>query len=177
MISLTFQSITDMTIKNQCSNIKLTSPVYFIKDVTCHIQFPQQVNTKSIMRANFMAGVNRDTFGGILLYHLQRKEGASTGAQLLVIWGYRDDIHYLDVHIIEYEGTLDCDKLKKLYNVYNCHDIWLDKKWLLNDDKLLETRSRMSYGDFEIRVIISEIEYMFSHRRPLRIDPNNYQLI
>jgi hypothetical protein len=80
-----------MTIKNQCSNIKLTSPVYFIKDTNCHIQFPQQVNPKSAVRINFISSTNRDTFGGVLLYHLQRKEGASTDAQLLVIWGYYDD--------------------------------------------------------------------------------------
>jgi hypothetical protein len=78
-----------MTINNQCSNIKLTSPTYFTKDATCHIQFPQQVDSKCIMKAKFRIGIDQATFGGVLLYHMKGKDDVLTNTQVLVIWGYK----------------------------------------------------------------------------------------
>jgi hypothetical protein len=49
------------------------------------------------MKANFMTGIDRDTFGGALLYNLQWEDGASISTQLLVIWGYNPDGSYLRV--------------------------------------------------------------------------------
>jgi hypothetical protein len=66
-------------INNQCHNIELTSPVYFTKDTTFYIQFPQQVDFKSTMEVNFKTDIDRDTFGGALLYHLQRKKNDESG--------------------------------------------------------------------------------------------------
>jgi hypothetical protein len=56
----------DVTIDIQCTNIELTSPVYFTKGIMCHIHLPQQVNSKSIMRATFKIGMDRDMIGGAL---------------------------------------------------------------------------------------------------------------
>jgi hypothetical protein len=63
-----------MTIDNQCSNIKLISPVYFTKNAMYHIRFPQQVDHDCIMKANFITDINQNTFGGALLYRLQHEE-------------------------------------------------------------------------------------------------------
>jgi hypothetical protein len=54
IVSITLQSTIDITVKNQCSDIKLTSPVYFTKDTTHHTQFPQQVSPKNIMKATHL---------------------------------------------------------------------------------------------------------------------------
>jgi hypothetical protein len=70
----------EILINNDHPNMKLVYLVHFIKDATCHIRFPQQINPKSIMKANFITELAKVTFGGALLYHLQRKEDTAKKA-------------------------------------------------------------------------------------------------
>jgi hypothetical protein len=166
----------EITIVDQCSNIKLVSPVYFIKDTVYHVQFPQQVNPKSTKRINFMTGINRDSFGGVLLYHLQRKEDILTSIQLLVIWGYKSNRLYSDVLLIEHENTFirSKDKLKRLYDVYNSQydrDFAIEG-WLLDDSTKLKTKCEMSHGGFKMKVVISGERDQSQSQRPLWIDSN-----
>jgi hypothetical protein len=165
-----------MTINNQCSNVELSPLVYFTKDVTCHIQFPRQVNPKSIMKANFITGIDRDTFGGALLYCLRWKENISTSTQLLVIWGYKSNETYLHALLIEHESMLfwNEDKLKKLYFVYNSlwHTHFDSGIWLLNDDTKLGLVYKTLCGGFEMEVTISESKSSFHPTEPLWVDPN-----
>jgi hypothetical protein len=174
--SLTFQSAVDVTIDNQFSNVKLTSPVYFIKDATCHIQFPRQVNTSSIMKVNFRAGIDRDMFGGALLYHLQREEDAPIIAQLLVIWGHKFHIPYSDTWLIKHEDTFvwNEDKLKKLHDAYvSQYGASLRvTDWLLDDNTKLQTVHETSHEGFEMRVIISRLISLPPYMEPLLIDSN-----
>jgi hypothetical protein len=176
--SLALQSTIDMTIDNQSSNIELASPVYFIKDTACHIHFPQQVNSKSIMNAKFVTGVNQDTFGGALLYHLQGKMDASISAQLLVIWGCNSDRFYSHARLIDHESTIvwDKTKLKRLYDGYDSqYEASYNVKqenWLLNDKIELKIESRLKYRHFEINIIISEEKDMLYFMFPLKIDSN-----
>jgi hypothetical protein len=104
-----------LIIENEFSNVELTSPVYFIKDATCHIQLPQQVNPGSTMRINLITGIDQNTLGGVLLYHL-KKEGVSIDAQLLVIWGHNSNGLYSDAWLIDNEGAFvwNEDKLKRI---------------------------------------------------------------
>jgi hypothetical protein len=170
-----------MTINNQCSNIKLTSPVYFTKDAMCHGHFPQQVDSKSITKVNFVTGVDRYTFGGVLLYRLQRKEDAPTNTQLLVIWGYRPPTSfsyalYSHALLIEHESTLvwDRNKLKLLYDRY--YDHWYTKSdlglWLLDDNTELKTNYEALHGGYSMEITISEYEGPFFPMKPLWVDPN-----
>jgi hypothetical protein len=166
-----------MTIRNRCSNIELAAPVYFIKNATHHIQFPQQVNSKSKMQTNFRTSIDQDTFGGALMYRIQRKMDTSTSTQLLAIWGYNTFGFYLHALLIEHKNTLawNEDKLKKLYDVYNSqlHASPLTvRSWLLDDDTKLQTSSGSSHGGFRMEVTISEDKYMRSPRKPLWIDSN-----
>jgi hypothetical protein len=175
MVSLSIQSAIDMTIENRCSNIKLASPICFTKDTTCHIQFPQQVNSKSIMKANFITSINQDTFGGVLLYHLQR-EDTSISTRLLVIWGCWHHEPYLSAFLIEHESTLAWkeDKLKRLYHAYHSQyniDFCI-VEWLLNDDTILKTPCGTSYEGFKMKVFIFECEPTYALRKPLWIDSN-----
>jgi hypothetical protein len=179
IISLTLQSTMEITIDNQCSNIRLTSPVYFIGDATCRILFPQQVNSKSITKANFRASMDSGTFCGVLLYRLQGKEDTTTSTQLLVIWRYEFDWLYSCMLLIEHESTLvwDKDKLKMLYDGY-CSQYeaypnvgW--KTWLLDDNTKLEIERKSSHGGFEMEIIVSEDDPdLFSLHKPLWIDPD-----
>jgi hypothetical protein len=165
-----------MTIKNDYYNIELTSPIYFIKDTTCHIHLPQRVSSKSIMKANFVTGIDQDTLGGVLLYHVERKEDTSTSAQLLVIWGYSARGLYSNAYLIEHESTLTWneEKLKMLYNVYGRQpSIYLDiDRYLLDDNTVLGITRKTSYaGDFGMNIIISE-KIGFYSIKPLWVDPN-----
>jgi hypothetical protein len=159
-ISLTLQSAMNVTINNQCSNMKLTSPVYFTKNTMSHIQFPQQVDSNSMMKVRFRTGMDQDTFGGVLLYRLQWKDDESTSTQLLVIWGYDSYEFYSHVRLIEHESTLvwDKDKLKMLYDGYDGrYNIDLDTKgWSLDDNLKLKTKCENSHGGLEMNIIISE---------------------
>jgi hypothetical protein len=166
----------NMTIHNQCSNIELVSPVYFIKDLARNIQFPQQVNSKSMMKTNFITSADQNTFGGALLYHLRRKEDASISAQLLVIWGRRSDKFYLHMCLIEHESapTWSKNKLEKLYNIYNsqCNIGFNTGKWWFNDNTKLKTNWKSSLGGFEMEIIISEEKDTRYSIKPLWIDSN-----
>jgi hypothetical protein len=174
MISLTFQSIMNVTIKNQCTDIKLVSPVYFTKDATHHIQVPQQVNIHRIMKTNFTTGTDQNTFGGALLYRLQ--EHISTITQLLVIWGYESDRIYSHTWLIEHESTLawDKDKLKRLYHAYNSQydGRFNTEEWIMNHSEKLKIISELSHGGFEVEIIISEYNTSLSSRIPPWIDSN-----
>jgi hypothetical protein len=182
--SLSLQSVTNMIINNQCSNIELTSPVYFTKNTMCYIHLPQKVDSESRIEANFRTSLDRSTFGGALLYHLQRKENnesdkdTSVSTQLLVIWGYNYQGVYLHTWLIEHESTLiwNEDKLERLYNGYDSqYNMYSDldiRDWSLDDNTTLKTEFGSSHGDFEMEVNISEEEYPFLPIKPMWIDSN-----
>jgi hypothetical protein len=174
--SLAIQSVIDVIIDNQCTNIELTSPAYFIKGAKCHIQFPQRVNSRSMMKASFITSIDRDMFGGVLLYHLRRKENTQTDIQLLVTWGYNSERLYSDAWVIEHEHTLvwNKDKLKRLHDVYSSQrNVYLDiRYWLLDDNTNLETTYEALHGCFEMKVIISEEKRQYLSTEPLWIDSN-----
>jgi hypothetical protein len=168
----------DVTINNQCTNIEPASLVYFIKDATCHIYLSQRVNINYMLKVNFRVGIDRDAFGGALLYRLQWKEDTSTCTQLLVIWGYKSNKLYSHTLPIEHVNTLvwDEDKLKKLYDVYNdrdhIHSISEWEVWLLDDVTILGTMCRISHGGFEMNVTISEERRLPLPKKSLWIDSN-----
>jgi hypothetical protein len=174
--SLIIQSSVDITIDNQCTDIKLTSPVHFIKDAMHHIIFPQQVNSRSIMKANFITNVARDMLGGALLYHMQGKEDTSISAQLLVIWGYNSYGLYSHAWLIEHDITLvwSKDKLERLHAAYNneYHAYFGTGKWLLDDNTRLKTVCKTLHRGFEMKIVISENKSSLHPRKPLWVDPN-----
>jgi hypothetical protein len=128
------------------------------------------------MKVTFITGINRDTFGGALLYYLQQKGNSSISTQLLVIWGYKFNMLYSHTLPIEHESTLvwSEDKLKRLYDVYNSqrrvHSIIGEH--LLNNNTNLKTECKPSYGGFEMNVIICEERNQVYLTRPLCVDPN-----
>jgi hypothetical protein len=156
--------------------MELASPVHFTKNVACHMQFSQQVDSKSEIKVNFITGMDRDTFGGILLCHLQRKVDALTSIQLLVIWGWNSYGLYSHAWLIEHESTLDWDenKLKSLYDVYNSqHNINFNRReWFLDDNTKLKTVCVLLHGGLKMNIIISEKKDILYPGKPLWIDPN-----
>jgi hypothetical protein len=173
-----------MTIDNQCTSIKLTSLVYFSKDEICPVLFPQQVNSMSIMKANFKTGINQNTFDGALLYHLQDKVDVSICTQLLIIWGYKSNRPYSHTLLIEHDSTLVWNryKLKRLYDVYHSQcdvfsniEQWLNdntSRWSLNHNTSLRTGCKSLHGGFKMNITISEGKYQVLLQKPLWVDPD-----
>jgi hypothetical protein len=177
IISLTLQSARNMNISNLCTNIKLTSPIYFVKDTMCHVHLPQQVDSKNVMKANFITGIGRDTFGGVLLYNLQRKVDESTSNQLLVIWGCKSECLYSHAYIIEHDTaiTWNEDRLRKLHDVYDSQHFVYSyniEHWWLDSNTKLKTVCRTLNGSFEIDRIISEEKDILYPIKPLWVDSN-----
>jgi hypothetical protein len=146
-----------------------------------HIQLPQQVDSNSIMKANFITSINQDTFGGVLLYHLQGKKDTPTSTQLLMIWGYKSNGLYSNVLLIEHENTLiwSEDELKRLYHVYDSRykayydtDLFGRETWLLDDNTELHMSCNSWCKDFKIELSIFESETSTYPPRPLWIEPN-----
>jgi hypothetical protein len=140
------------------------------------------------MKGNFKTDMYQSTFGGILLYHLQRKNDESNNltdkdisisTQLLVIWEFRIDRLYLYAWLIEHESTLiwNEDKLKKLYDEYGGQNdtniIFNTGKWLLDDNIKLRIVCEASYKrSSEINIIISEEKDTLYPIKPLWVDSN-----
>jgi hypothetical protein len=126
------------------------------------------------MKVNFKTGLDRSKFGGILLYHLQRKEDTSKSCRLLVIWGRNSYKLYSHVQLIEHESTLiwDKDKLKMLYDGYDSqYNIdFIMEEWLLDDNTELETKCETSCGGLEMNISIREKNYLNNLVKPLWID-------
>jgi hypothetical protein len=188
IVSFALQSIMEVTINNQCTNIELTSPMHFIEDVTYHGHFPQKVNSES-EKVNFKIGVHQSTLGGALLYHIQRKkndesnnradEDTAISTQLLVIWKFRIDRFYLYVYLVDHESTLvwNEEMLKMLYDVYNSQVdtefIFDSGRWLLdNNTKLRITCEALCKRSFKKDITISEEKDLLHPTKPLWVDPN-----
>jgi hypothetical protein len=121
------------------------------------------------MKANFMNDIDRNTFGGALLYHIEGKDNASISTKFLVIWGYKSDRLYSHTLFIEHEIKLvwDEEKLKRLYDVYSNVG-----SWLLNDNTKVETMRTAPYKTFEMNIDIYRQKHDLSHRKPLWVDSN-----
>jgi hypothetical protein len=134
------------------------------------------VTSKCGVKINFKTSMNRDTFGGALLYHLQREENTPISAKLLVIWGWNTYCIYSRAWIIEHDSTLDWDKdkLKRLYDAYHIHYYvyFYMGKWLLSNNTKLQIVDDVSHGYLKMEVIISREESRLSHQKPPWIHPN-----
>jgi hypothetical protein len=71
-VSFELQLPAYVTIRNQCSNIELGSPVYFSNGIVCPRLSDQQINIRVKMSACFKINATQDEFEGVLLFKLRR---------------------------------------------------------------------------------------------------------
>jgi hypothetical protein len=122
-----------VTIRNQCSNTKLASPVYFGNGATCPKLSSQQIDICAKTNAHFEINTIQDDFEGALLFKLQRysnrqrnmnasttetNKGEVAHVYMLAAWKVMDSKFFVCVVLIEHtkEFTWDESKLEKLYN-------------------------------------------------------------
>jgi hypothetical protein len=193
-VSLKLQLPACVTIHNQCSNIKLVSPIYFGKGTICPKLSSQRMDIGTEMDASFEIYATQDVFEGALLYNLQRysesddqrnidiltKETNKNEAkyvQMFVAWKMEDSKPLLYLVLIEHtkEFIWNENELRKLYNKNHNrlkeYDDAIPDGWLIDNNMVLETsfEVRGLKGDFELSIFVSE-EKRRDYMRPLCID-------
>jgi hypothetical protein len=183
------------TIHNQCSNVKLASPVYFANGAVCPKLSDQQIGIDAKMSAGFEIYATRDDFEGALIYKLQRyvepaiRHNMDTLAidtgnnktkcvQIFMAWKVKDAKPFVYAVLIEHTKELiwNEDKLKRLYyenhNRFKECDDTISDTWYMDDNMTLQTTFRV--GDLkrtrELEISVSEEERDEYAMRPLCID-------
>jgi hypothetical protein len=170
-VSLVLQSPVSLNIHNQCQDINLTSPVYFIHGGKWHVVPDQEIDVDAIMRSRLEFDSGQDILEGILVYKIQRQhaksdefvQDKSKNIQLLVAWHAE---HTKGLHVrallIEHdkEFNWDEDKLRELHQKCWCPlDAWANptgSNWKLDDATMLTTTIKVMNGDYRWDISISE---------------------
>jgi hypothetical protein len=186
-LSLPIQPSVKLNIHNQCSNVDLVSPIYFISDdLERHRPPDYEVYAGSATRFGFVIKLSHGT-GGALIYRLQRRQphestkadkDTSGATHLLVVWEiYKFMQLYTDVLLVEHEKGFDWNKdnLKELehrnINRFRLSPGFATETWLLDDNTALMTTFNIMNKDHILNITISEVERDNSARIPSHIDP------
>jgi hypothetical protein len=167
--SFTFQLTVSLSIYNQCQDINLASPVYFMYGGRWHVTPDQKIDANAVMRNRLKFYSGRSILEGALVYRIQKKytesdklvQGESKQVQLLVVWcGERTKELHVRALLIEHDKKLDKDRLKKLYQKY-----WhlfkeqvnsIGNNWLLYDATVLTTTVKTMNEGHRWDIFISE---------------------
>jgi hypothetical protein len=171
-----------LNIHNQCKDINLTSPVYFIHGGRWHGAPDQKIGVNAVMRNRIEFDSGRDILDGILTYKIQRQhtesdkivQDESKYIQLLVAWHIEHTKEsHVRVLLVEHDNELDENNLRELYQKYwHPLETRIDSnknRWILNDITVLETTVRAMNGGYRWDISISERKKK-NIERPLWID-------
>jgi hypothetical protein len=168
-ISFTYQPVMKVNIRNQCLNFKLTDRRCFNSYANWDKHPDWEVNSVSMTRASLIPLL--PTFGGALMYQLQRKgvefddQSSSTYIWLFVAWkfgGYKE--FFVLSHLMEYEKWCNWSeaKLEEYYQRYFSQlSIYTEPtkdKWLTRDGTVLtiELEADFMQRDGRLNITISE---------------------
>jgi hypothetical protein len=168
VVSLTLQSPVSLNIHNLCRYINLTSPICFIDGGRWNVIPNQETNV--VMRNHLELDAGQDVLEGVLVYRVQKRQHTefdkfaqdeSKIVQLLVTWRieHKEGLH-IRALLVEHDGELDEDKLKRLYRKYWCLLKALinpiGSNWLSDDATVLATTVNIMNGGYRWDVFISE---------------------
>jgi hypothetical protein len=155
-----------LNIHNQCQNINLTSPVYFIHGGRWLTVPDQEIDANAVMQNRLEFDIKRDILEGALVYRVQRKHAESTQDEpkqiwLLVAWnGKYTKRLYVHALLVEHNRRLNEDRLKKLYQKYwpllKVQANTAKGNWMLNDTTMLVTTIKVASGGYKWDIFISE---------------------
>jgi hypothetical protein len=191
--SLDLQLPVCVTIHNQCSDIELASPVYFVNSAAYPRLSIQQIDIDTTMRVCFEIYITQEVFEGALLFKLQRYSGIQynmdtlttetneneTGcAQMLIAWKMKDSKLFVYAVLVKHVKKFiwNEDKLKRLYyenhNWFKEYNDTISDTWYMDDNMTLKTslKLRGMKGNFELNISISEGERDDYVMRPLYVD-------
>jgi hypothetical protein len=176
------QSPITLNILNQCQDIALTSPAYFLYGGNWHVVPDQEIGVNTVMRNLLKLDSGQSTLEGTLVYKIQRKhtkyeefiQDESKHIQLLVSW--RGE-HAKGLHVyallVEHDKEFDEDKLRmlhqKCWHLLRTRADPIGSNWLLNDMTVLATTIKVMNEGYRWDIFISE-GIKNNVRRPLWID-------
>jgi hypothetical protein len=194
-VSLKLQLLPCVTIHNQCSNIKLISPVYFGNDAVCPKLSDQPIDISTRMKVCFEINAAQNDFEGALLYKLQRyvefdgefnmdtstietNKNQAMHIYMLSAWKVKDSRLFVYVTFVEHtkEFIWNEEKLKKLYDKnfgwFKEYKRTASNTWLIDDNMALKTtfKAREFEKNFELSISISEEERNDYAMRPFCIN-------
>jgi hypothetical protein len=185
-VRLTIPPSFKLNIHNQCTNVDLVSPTYFIsEELEFHKPPNYNVCTNDIMRFVFIIKWSRESYG-VLIYKLQRKqpneyakinEDTSNATYLLVVWEVSESKELCaDILLVEHSKGFDWGKdiLEELYCKNSsrfrlCPDS-VTEKWSLNDNIALITTFKIMDEDHTLDITVSEAERYDGMRMPACIE-------
>jgi hypothetical protein len=163
-VSFGLQFPSCVTIHNQCSDIKLISPIYFSEGVVCPKLSNQQIEIDALMNASFEISTAQSNFEGALLFKLQRYSGIRHNIDtsntetsenkmmeiyMLAAWKVKDFESFTYLALIDHtnEFTWNEDKLKMLYyenhNRLKRHRGAISNTWLMDNNTVLKIAFRI----------------------------------
>jgi hypothetical protein len=191
VVSLKLRLPSCVTIHNQCSNIKLISPVYFGNGALCPKLSDQQIGIGTEMSACFEINSIQNNFEGALLYELQRYSARphkdivtakavtkSTPIHMLVIWKMKGSEPFGHIMLLKNIRGFKWneEKLRKFcnknYDRLKGYGNTTLVTWLIDDSMVLKTvlEIRKLKENFELNIYISEEEEVNYTIRPFWID-------
>jgi hypothetical protein len=181
-ISLILRSPVLLNIHNQCENINLISPAYFIHGGKWHVVPSQKIDVNDLMSNRLEFDSGQDILEGALIYRLQRRhtespkpaQDESKHIQLLVAWRVEPTKEsYVCALLVEHDKELDGDKLRRLQQKHwHRLDAWFNSirsSWLLDITTVLKTAVIVMNEGYRWDIFISEW-LGYSPMRPLWID-------
>jgi hypothetical protein len=143
------QSLVSLNIHNECQDINLISPVYFIHGGKWHVVPGQEIDVGTVMSNHIEPNFRQDMLEGALVYNIQRKysessQDKSNHVWLLVAWEgkYTRGSHVCAL-VVEYNKELDEDKLRRLYQ----------KRWPLLKERANNTGGNWTLNDKTVLTI------------------------
>jgi hypothetical protein len=162
--SLALQSLISLNIHNQCQDIKLISPVYFIHGGKWRAALDQRIDVNTVMKNCVEFDAKQDTLEGALAYKIQHvgsDQDESKHHWLLIAWHseYTSGLHVCAL-VVEHNKQIDKDRLRKLYqkrwHSLNAQVNATGDNWILNDTTKLATIMNVTNGGYKWNLSISE---------------------
>jgi hypothetical protein len=155
-----------LNIHNQCQNIHLLSPVYFIHGGKWHVVLDQEIDANVVMRKHLKSYSGEDILEGALVYRIQRKHVESAQDEskciwLLVAWNgeYTKGLHVCAL-LVEYNKNLNEDRLRRLCQkrrpLLKAQANVTKSNWTLDDTTMLTTTIEMTNEGYGWDIFISE---------------------
>jgi hypothetical protein len=163
IVSFALQSPISLNIHNQCKDIGLISPVYFIHGGKWPAVPDPKIDVNAVMQNRLEFDAGQDILEGALVYRIQRRHVESAQDEskqiwLLVAWnGEHTKGSDVCALVVEHNKRFDEDRLRKLYQKH-----WPSlkgqskSKWGLDSTTELATTIRVTKGGCRWDIFISE---------------------
>jgi hypothetical protein len=166
IISLALQLPISLNVYNQCQDVNLTSPVYFVHGGRWYVVPDQEIDVSAVMSNLIEPEAGQDILEGALAYRIQRKHVRSAQNESKCIWflvawySERTREPHICALLVEHNKKLDEDRLRKLYQKrwpsLRAQANATRGSWTLNNTTKLKTTIKVMNAGCKWQISISE---------------------